>query len=160
MAGLTYVMLAHDWKKETLGEGPYVRICTSMWLLTAGFQTLLPIHTHIQYRHTQYNTIPTVIYPQLYTFPPPPYQTHATNLGSMDMLLHAMKIKVSPKDYETHQSALSYAYYLGSSVIHCPQQISLDPILCFSIICATICSFLSETSRSILLYHSYQYWPL
>ena len=24
MAGLTYVMLVHDWKKGTLGEGPYV----------------------------------------------------------------------------------------------------------------------------------------
>ena len=35
-----------------------------------------------------YNTdIPTVIYPQLYTFPPPLYQTHATNLGSMDNIM-------------------------------------------------------------------------
>ena len=25
MTGLTYVMLAHDWKKEALGEGRYVR---------------------------------------------------------------------------------------------------------------------------------------
>ena len=25
MAGLTYVMLAHNWEKGTLGEGPYTR---------------------------------------------------------------------------------------------------------------------------------------
>ena len=25
MEGFTYVMLAHDWKKGTLGEGPYVK---------------------------------------------------------------------------------------------------------------------------------------
>ena len=32
---------------------------------------------------------------------------------------HAMKIKVPPNDYESHQPAHSYGHYLGSSVKHC-----------------------------------------
>ena len=63
-------------------------LCTSIWLLTGGFQTLLPIYTHI-HPHTPIQT-----YPQWYNysyiptvaafFRPPPYQTQPTNLGSTE----------------------------------------------------------------------------
>ena len=67
---------------------PLCPLCTSIWLLNGGFQTLLPIYTHI-HPHT-----PIQIYPQWYNysyiptvaafFCPPPYQTQPTNLGSTE----------------------------------------------------------------------------
>ena len=63
------------------------------------------------YTPTYTNTdIPTVIYPQwLHSFSPQ-HQTHPTNLNATNnhngTARHAMKIKISPIDYATHQRAL------------------------------------------------------
>ena len=74
-----------------------------------------------QYRHT-HSDIRTVIHPQWLHFFPPQCQTHPTNLDTMDnhngTSRHAMKIKISPNDYGTHQRAHSCADHLGTSVIH------------------------------------------
>ena len=72
--------------------------------------------THI-HPHTPIQTYP-VLYPQwLHCFPPPPHQTHPTNLGTTDNIMeHQDNMKINV--YETHQHAHSYAD-LGTSVIHC-----------------------------------------
>ena len=65
-----------------------------------------------------------------------------------------MKIKVSPSNYETHQHAQPYVDCLRLQLY-----IVNKNWFGLSIICAAIWYFLYDTSRPIMLCHSYQYWP-
>ena len=61
-----------------------------------------------QYRHT-YSYIPTVIYPQWLDSPPPPYQTHPTNIGIADKIMEhrdMQSLQISDSHYEKKSTQL------------------------------------------------------